>query len=77
MVVSFPNVRGELARLLTYMSKHEATILFVEYGKDKYASNQYCKIEFEIKNDDKEAVRALCEQKIKVIEFYMATDAYK
>jgi GTP pyrophosphokinase len=77
MVVSFPNVRGELARLLTYLSKHEATILFVEYGKDKYASNQYCKIDFEIKNDDKEAVRALCEQKIKVIEFYVASDAYK
>ena len=76
-VVSFPNVRGELARLLVHLSKHEATILFIEYGKDKYASNQYCKIEFEIKNDDKEAVRAICEQKVKVIEFYMATDAYK
>jgi GTP pyrophosphokinase len=78
MVVSFPNVRGELARLLTYLSvEHEATILFIEYGKDKYASNQYCTIDFEIKNDDKEKVRAFCEQKVKVIEFYLRTDAYK
>lgn len=77
MVVSFPNVRGELARLLTHLSKHQATILFIEYGKDKYASKQYCKIDFEIKNDNKEAVRDICEQKVKVIEFYVASDAYK
>jgi GTP pyrophosphokinase len=78
MVASFPNVRGELARLLTYLSvEHEATILCIEYGKDKYASNQYCTIDFEIKNDNKEKVRAFCEQKVKVIEFYLSTDAYK
>jgi len=78
MVASFPNIRGELARLLTYLSvEHEATILCIEYGKDKYASNQYCTIDFEIKNDNKEKVRAFCEQKVKVIEFYLSTDAYK
>jgi len=78
MVVSLPNTRGELARLLTYLSvDHEATILSVEYGKDKYATNQYCTIDFEIKNDDKEKVKAFCETKVKVIEFYLASDAYK
>ena len=78
MVVSLPNIRGELARLLTYLSvDHEATILLVEYGKDKYATNQYCTIDFEIKNDNKEKVRSFCEQKTKVIEFYLASDAYK
>ena len=78
MVVSLPNIRGELARLLSYLSvDHEATILLVDYGKDKYASNQYCTIDFEIKNDDKNKVRAFCEQKTKVIEFYLASDAYK
>jgi len=78
MVVSLPNVRGELARLLTYLSvDHEATILSVEYGKDKYASNQYCTIDFEIKNDNKEKVKSFCETKVKVIEFYLAADAYK
>ena len=78
MVVSFPNVRGEMAKLLSYLSvEHEATILFIEYGKDKYASNQYCKIEFEIKNDNKEKVKEFCEQKVKVIDFHMNKDAYK
>ncbi len=78
MVVSLPNARGELARLLSYLSiEHSATILLVDYGKDKYATNQYCTIDFEIKNDNKEKVRALCEYKTKVIEFYLASDAYK
>jgi GTP pyrophosphokinase len=78
MVVSFPNVRGEMAKLLSYLSiEHKATILFIEYGKDKYASAQHCKIEFEIKDDNKDRVKEFCEQKVKVIEFYMNKDAYK
>jgi len=78
MVVSLPNIRGELARLLTYLSvDHEATIHLVEYGKDIYAQNQYCTIDFEIKNDDKEKVKLFIGQKVKIIEFYLSIDAYK
>ncbi|MEA2019692.1 MAG: RelA/SpoT family protein, partial [Campylobacterota bacterium] len=73
MVVSLPNIRGELARLLTYLSvDHEATILYVDYGKDKYAANQYCTIDFEIKDDDKEKVKRFIDQKVKIIEFYLS-----
>jgi GTP diphosphokinase / guanosine-3',5'-bis(diphosphate) 3'-diphosphatase len=78
MVASIPSVRGEMAKLLTYLSiDHEATILFIEYGKDKYATNQYCSIDFEIKNDNKQEVRALIERKVKIVEFYLNIDAYK
>ena len=78
MVASIPSVRGEMAKLLTHLSvDHEATILFIEYGKDKYSSTQYCSIDFEIKNDNKQEVRALIEQKVKIVEFYMNIDAYK
>ena len=78
MVVSIPSVRGEIAKLLKHLSvDHEATILFIEYGKDKYAAQQYCSIDFEIKNDNKQEVRELIEQKAKVIEFYLNIDAYK
>ena len=67
-----------MAKLLTHLSvDHEATILFIEYGKDKYSSTQYCSIDFEIKNDNKQEVRALIEQKVKIVEFYMNIDAYK
>ncbi len=77
MVVSLSNTRGELARLLTYLAYNEATILFIEYGKDKYAQHQYCIIEFEINNDNKIEVKKIVEQKAKVIEFYSAQDAYR
>jgi GTP pyrophosphokinase len=78
MVVSFPNVRGELARLLTYLSvEHEATILSLDYGRDVHASNQYCTIDFEMKNDNKEKVKAMIAQKVRIIEFYQSLDAYK
>ncbi len=78
MVASIPSTRGEMAKLLTHLSvNHEATILFIEYGKDKYATNQYCSIDFEIKNDNKQEVRALIEQKVKIVEFYMNIDAYR
>jgi len=78
MVASIPSTRGEMAKLLTHLSvDHEATILFIEYGKDKYASTQYCSVDFEIKNDNKQEVRELIEQKVKIVEFYMNIDAYK
>ena len=77
MVVNLPNTRGEMAKLLTYLAKLEATILFIEYGKDKYAQNQYCAINFEINNKNLENVKKLVEKKAKVIEFYSAQDAYK
>ena len=77
MVVSLPNTRGEMARLLTHLAYNEATILFIEYGKDKYAQQQYCAIDFEINNDSQIEVKNIVEQKARVIEFYSAKDAYK
>jgi len=78
MVVSIPSVRGEIAKLLKHLSvDHEATILFIEYGKDQHSAQQYCSIDFEIKNDNKKEVRELIEQKAKVIEFYLNIDAYR
>ena len=76
MVVSLPNTRGEMARLLTHLASYEATILFIEYGKDKYAQNQYCALDLEINNSDQADVRRIVEKKAKVIEFYSAKDAY-
>ena len=77
MVVSLPNTRGEMARLLTYLASNDVTILFIEYGKDKYAQQQYCAIDFEINDDNLYKVRKMVEKKARVIEFYSAQDAYK
>ncbi len=77
MVVSLKNIKGELARLLTHLSNHDATILFIEYGKDKSSHIQYCTIDFEIKNNNSEKIKKIVNQKAKIIEFYSGDDAYK
>jgi len=77
MVVSLRNVKGELARLLTHLSNHDATILFIEYGKDRYSHIQYCTINFEIRNNNSEKIKKIVNQKSKIIEFYSGDDAYK
>ncbi len=76
MVVSLPNTKGELARLLTYMSQYEGYILSVDYGREKHSYRQYCDIEFEINISNVEEVRKIIEKKVKVIEFFSKRDAY-
>jgi len=77
MVVSLPNQRGEMAKLLMYLFKIDANILFIEYGKDKHSLVQYCDIEFDINNANKEEVKALVEKQAKIIDFFSASDAYR
>lgn len=76
MVVSLPNTKGELAKLLSYMSKYEGYILSVDYGREKHSYRQYCDIEFEINKANIDEVRKIIEQKAKVIEFLSKKDAY-
>jgi len=77
MVVSLQSKRGELARLLTFLSEHEINILFIEYGRDKYSQTQYCEIEFETNDENKNKIKSIVEQQTRVIEFVSASDAYK
>lgn len=76
MVVSMPNTKGELARVLTYMSQYEGYILSVEYGRQAHSYRQYCDIEFEINKSNIDEVRKIVEKKVKVIEFFSKKDAY-
>ncbi len=76
MVVSLPNTKGELAKLLTYMSQYQGYILSVNYGRESHSYIQYCDIEFEINKKNRDEVRKLIEQKVKVIEFFSKKDAY-
>jgi GTP pyrophosphokinase len=76
MVVSLPNTKGELARLLNYMSQYEGYILSVDYGREKHSYRQYCDIEFEMNNSNIDEVRRMIEKKAKVIEFFSKKDAY-
>ncbi len=77
MVVSIPNVKGELAKLLTYLSTHDINIIFIEYGRDKISHTRYCEIEFETNNPNKEQLKTLIEKRVKIIDFFSKADAYK
>lgn len=77
MVVSLPNTKGELAKLLTHMSQYEGYILGVEFGREKHSYRQYCDIEFEMNNSNVNEVKKIIEKKVKVIEFFSKNDAYK
>ncbi len=76
MVISIPNTKGELAKVLTYMAEYEFYILGIEFGRQPHSYIQYCYIEFEINKSNIEDVRKIIEKKVKVIEFYSKKDAY-
>ena len=76
MVISIPNTKGELAKVLTYMAEYEFYILGVEFGRQSHSYIQYCYIEFEINKSNIDEVRKIIERKVKVIEFYSKKDAY-
>ena len=76
MVISIPNTKGELAKVLTYLAEHEFYILGVEFGRQAHSYIQYCDIEFEINKSNIDEVRKIIEKKVKVIEFFSKKDAY-
>ncbi|MBP9490985.1 MAG: bifunctional (p)ppGpp synthetase/guanosine-3',5'-bis(diphosphate) 3'-pyrophosphohydrolase [Aliarcobacter sp.] len=76
MVISIPNTKGELAKVLTYMAEYEFYILGVEFGRQIHSYVQYCYIEFETNKSNIEEVKKIIEKKVKVIEFYSKKDAY-
>ena len=76
MVISIPNTKGELAKVLTYLAEHEFYILGVDFGRQAHSYIQYCDIEFEINKSNIDEVRKIIEKKVKVIEFFSKKDAY-
>ena len=76
MVISIPNTKGELAKVLTYLAENEFYILGVDFGRQKHSYIQYCDIEFEINTSSIEEVKKIIERKVKVIELFSKKDAY-
>ncbi|PIF03152.1 MAG: bifunctional (p)ppGpp synthase/hydrolase, partial [Arcobacter sp.] len=77
MVISLPNTRGELAKLLTYMAKYEISIVAIDFGRQRHSYRQYCTIEFEINKSNIEEVKKILEKRIKIIDFASKKDAYQ
>ena len=76
MLISIPNTRGELAKVLNYLAKNEFYILGLNFGRQKHSYIQYCDIEFEANIANTDEVRHIVEKHIKVIEFFSKKDAY-
>lgn len=76
MLISIPNTKGELAKVMSYLSKSDFYILAVSFGRQKHSYIQYCDIEFETNISNTEDVRLIVEKNIKVIEFMSKKDAY-
>ena len=76
MVISIPNTKGELAKVLTYLAEHEFYILGIEFGRQAHSYIQYCDIEFEINKSNIDEVKKIIEKKVKIIEFFSKKDAY-
>jgi len=76
MLISIPNTKGELAKVLNYLAKNGFYILGVLFGRQKYTYIQYCDIEFETNISSVDEVRQIVEKQVKVIEFFSKKDAY-
>jgi GTP pyrophosphokinase len=76
MVISIPNTKGELAKVLSYMAEHDFYILGIDFGRQKHSYIQYCDIEFEAKRSNIDEVKKIIEKKVKIIEFFSKKDAY-
>lgn len=76
MLISIPNTRGELAKVLNYLAKNEFYILGLNFGRQKHSYIQYCNIEFETNISNTDYVKQIVEKHIKVIEFLSKKDAY-
>ncbi len=75
--IGLPNIKGQLASILTYLSNLGANVLFISYGKDKNSYIQYCDLQFETDMSNKIKLRQLLEQKMTIVEFLSGEDAYK
>jgi guanosine-3',5'-bis(diphosphate) 3'-pyrophosphohydrolase len=77
MVLSIQHIKGELARLLSHLSKNEAIIQSIDFRRDESTHIQYCTLDLEIKNSNIDNVKKIVSKKAKIIEFYSSSDAYK
>ena len=70
MVISIPNTKGELAKVLTYLAENGFYILGVDFGRQKHSYIQYCDIKYMSEwNDQKEISLKECVVQCKVYKW--------
>jgi len=76
LIVSMPNRKGELAKLLTKLSTIDLNVSGIEFGISTSDSAEYCKIEVESSQMLMSDVKQEISKKFKLIDIVALDDAY-
>jgi len=76
LIVSLPNQKGELAKLLMKLSSMKINITGIEFGISSSESAEYCNIEVESEVASKSDIEREITKKFKLIDIVAVDDAY-
>ena len=76
LIVSLPNQKGELAKLLMKLSVMKLNVIGIDFGISSSESAEYCHIEVESERADKKEIENEIGKKFKLIDIVALDDAY-
>jgi len=76
LIVSLPNQKGELAKLLSKLSAMQINITGIEFGINSSESAEFCNIEVESPKANKAEIEKVLSSKFKLIDILALDDAY-
>ena len=76
LIVSLPNQKGELAKLLMKLSTMKLNVIGIEFGISSSESAEYCHIEVESEKAGKKEIENEIGKKFKLIDIVALDDAY-
>jgi len=76
LIISLPNQKGELAKLLAKLSSMDINIVNIEFGINTGESAEYCTLEIESGKANKGDIKSALSKKFKLIDIMALDDAY-
>jgi (p)ppGpp synthase/HD superfamily hydrolase len=76
LIVSLPNQKGELAKLLMKLSSMKLNVISIEFGISNGESAEYCNIEVESEVATKPDIEREVSKKFKLVDIVSLDDAY-
>ena len=76
LIVSLPNQKGELAKLLMKLSTMKLNVIGIEFGISSSESAEYCHIEVESEKAEKKEIENEIGKKFKLVDIVALDDAY-
>ena len=76
LIVSLPNQKGELAKLLMKLSSMKLNVISIDFGINSGESAEYCHIEVESEVANKSDIERELSKKFKLVDIVALDDAY-